>query len=109
MLFILLFFFFRNLGGLGFSLRLRDHLAAKFNEMKKTPNDVTQNPRAMAKLLKEANRVKTVLSANADHYAQIEGLLDEQDFRIQVMIKSINKSIQLHISMLVSIFSLIEI
>lgn len=59
--------------------------------MKKTPNDVTQNPRAMAKLLKEANRVKTVLSANADHFAQIEGLLDEQDFRVQVRIIQFSK------------------
>lgn len=75
---------FRTLGGLEMTLRLRDHLGKKFNEMKKTPNDVFKNPRAMAKLLKEANRVKVVLSANADHYAQVEGLLDDQDFRVQV-------------------------
>lgn len=74
----------RSLGGLEIQLRLRDYLATKFNEMKKTPNDVFQNPRAMAKLFKEAGRVKNVLSANADHYAQIEGLLDEKDFRIQI-------------------------
>lgn len=74
----------RNLGGLDLTLRLREHLAKKFNEMKKTPKDVRENPRAMAKLLKEANRVKTILSANADHFAQVEGLLDEQDFRVQV-------------------------
>lgn len=52
--------------------------------MKKTKNDVFQNPRAMAKLFKEAGRVKNVLSANVDHYAQVENLLDEQDFRYQV-------------------------
>ena len=29
------------------------------------------SPRAMAKLLKEAKRVKQVLSANIDHFAQV--------------------------------------
>ncbi|XP_072153821.1 hypoxia up-regulated protein 1 isoform X2 [Bemisia tabaci] len=76
--------FDRTLGGLEMTLRLRDYLAQKFNEMKKTDIDVTQNPRAMAKLFKEAGRVKTVLSANADHFAQIEGLLEGIDFRLKV-------------------------
>ncbi len=72
------------MGGLEIQTRLRDHLAKAFNEMKKTKNDVFKNPRAMAKLFKEAGRVKNVLSANVDHYAQIENLIDEQDFRFQV-------------------------
>lgn len=74
----------RTLGGLEIQVRLRDHLARAFNKMKKTKNDVTTNQRAMAKLFKEAGRVKNVLSANVDHYAQIENLMDEQDFRLQV-------------------------
>lgn len=74
----------RTLGGLDVQLRLRDHLAKKFNELKKTPSDVFKNPKAMAKLFKEAGRVKNVLSANADHFAQIEGLLDDKDFKMQV-------------------------
>lgn len=74
----------RTLGGLEMQIRLQKYLAQKFNEMKKTTNDVTANPRAMAKLFKEAGRVKNVLSANAEHYAQIEGLLDEQDFKVLV-------------------------
>ena len=53
------------------SLRLRDHLANAFNSLKKSKNDIRKNVRSMAKLLKEANRVKHVLSANADHYAQV--------------------------------------
>lgn len=65
-------------------LRLRDYLAKKFNEMEKTPNDVFKNPRAMGKLFKEAGRVKQVLSANADHFAQVEGLLDDKDFKLKV-------------------------
>ncbi|XP_046664978.1 hypoxia up-regulated protein 1 isoform X1 [Homalodisca vitripennis] len=74
----------RTLGGLEMQIRLRDYLAKKFNEMKKTTKDVFENHRAMAKLLKEAGRVKNVLSANVDHFAQIEGLLDEIDFKLQV-------------------------
>ncbi|XP_030745877.1 hypoxia up-regulated protein 1 [Sitophilus oryzae] len=71
----------RTLGGLEIQLRLRDFLGKKFNELKKTKNDVFKNPRAVAKLFKEAGRLKNVLSANAEHYAQIEGLIDEQDFK----------------------------
>uniref|UniRef100_A0A6B2EBB5 Hypoxia up-regulated protein 1 n=1 Tax=Phlebotomus kandelakii TaxID=1109342 RepID=A0A6B2EBB5_9DIPT len=74
----------RTLGGLEMQLRLRDYLATEFNKMKKTPTDVFTNPRALAKLFKEAGRLKNVLSANADHYAQIESLLDDQDFKLQV-------------------------
>lgn len=74
----------RSLGGLEIQIRLRDYLAKAFNDMKKTKNDVFESPKAMAKLFKEAGRVKNVLSANTDHYAQIENLLDEQDFRLQV-------------------------
>ncbi|XP_055963542.1 hypoxia up-regulated protein 1 isoform X2 [Sorex fumeus] len=78
--------FDRTLGGLEMELRLREHLADLFNEQRKgqKAKDVRENPRAMAKLLREANRVKTVLSANADHMAQIEGLMDDVDFKAKV-------------------------
>ncbi|XP_049634115.1 hypoxia up-regulated protein 1 isoform X3 [Suncus etruscus] len=78
--------FDRTLGGLEMELRLREHLAGLFNEQRKgqKAKDVRENPRAMAKLLREANRVKTVLSANADHMAQIEGLMDDVDFKAKV-------------------------
>lgn len=46
--------------------------------------DITENPRAMAKLLKEARRVRQVLSANTDHKAQIENVFEEKDFRMKV-------------------------
>lgn len=61
----------RNLGGLEMTLRLRDYLADVFNSQNKSSNRIQTNPRAMAKLLKEAERVKKVLSANADHTAQV--------------------------------------
>ncbi|KAM5319758.1 hypoxia up-regulated protein 1 isoform 1-T5 [Glossophaga mutica] len=78
--------FDRTLGGLEMELRLRDHLARLFNEQRKGQRgkDVRENPRAMAKLLREANRLKTILSANADHMAQIEGLMDDVDFKAKV-------------------------
>ena len=61
----------RTLGGVEFQLRLRDLLAGQFNQQKKTKNDVTKDVRAMQKLYKEAGRLKQVLSANADHFAQV--------------------------------------
>ena len=42
---------------------------------RKTSNSVFESPRAMAKLLKEAQRIKQVLSANSDHYAQVRHLV----------------------------------
>lgn len=74
----------RTLGGLEMQIRLQQHLAKEFDLLKKTPNSVFKSPRAMAKLFKEAGRVKLILSANADHYAQVEGLLDDIDFKLKV-------------------------
>ncbi|XP_062869814.1 hypoxia up-regulated protein 1 [Trichomycterus rosablanca] len=76
--------FDRTLGGFELELRLRDHLAKLFNDQKKSKKDVRENFRAMAKLLKEAQRLKMVLSANAEHAAQIEGLMDDIDFKAKV-------------------------
>ncbi|XP_016522599.1 hypoxia up-regulated protein 1 isoform X3 [Poecilia formosa] len=76
--------FDRSLGGFEMDLRLRDHLAKLFNDQKKSPKDVRENHRAMAKLLKEAQRLKTVLSANVDFMAQVEGLMDDIDFKAKV-------------------------
>ncbi|XP_076457852.1 hypoxia up-regulated protein 1-like isoform X2 [Babylonia areolata] len=74
----------RDLGGLEMTLRLRDHLAEVFNGQRQRSVRVQDNPRAMAKLMKEAERVKKVLSANTDHKAQVEGLLDGEDFSCKV-------------------------
>ncbi|XP_051902195.1 hypoxia up-regulated protein 1 [Hippocampus zosterae] len=76
--------FDRGLGGFEMDFRLRDHLAGLFNKQKKTTKDVRESPRAMAKLLKEAQRLKTVLSANVEFMAQVEGLIDEIDFKAKV-------------------------
>uniref|UniRef100_A0A1A8QHH5 Hypoxia up-regulated protein 1 n=1 Tax=Nothobranchius pienaari TaxID=704102 RepID=A0A1A8QHH5_9TELE len=73
-----------GLGGFEMDLRVRDHLAQVFNQQKKSPKDVKENHRAMAKLLKEAQRLKTVLSANMEFTAQVEGLMDDIDFKAKV-------------------------
>lgn len=62
----------RTLGGVDMQLRLRDHLIQRFNDLKKTTKDVSKDSRAIAKLFKEAGRLKNVLSANTDHYAQVK-------------------------------------
>ncbi|KAI6232774.1 hypothetical protein M3Y99_00988700 [Aphelenchoides fujianensis] len=74
----------RTTGGKDLTDRLRDHLVAEFRKKHKTSADITTNPRAMAKLWKEAERVKQVLSANTDHFAQIESVFEDKDFKVKV-------------------------
>ncbi|KAJ1346061.1 hypothetical protein KIN20_000742 [Parelaphostrongylus tenuis] len=76
--------FDRRLGGLEMTLRLRDLLVKKFNENYKSQKDITTSERAMAKLFKEAERLKQVLSANLDYFAQIESVHEDIDMRVQV-------------------------
>ncbi|KAF9300744.1 hypothetical protein BGZ74_007542 [Mortierella antarctica] len=66
----------RTLGGHEFDVRLQKFLAENV--------PVAQNERAMAKLLKEANRVKQILSANTETMASVENLMEEIDFRVKV-------------------------
>nr|XP_026494052.1 hypoxia up-regulated protein 1 isoform X1 [Vanessa tameamea] len=69
----------RTLGGLEMTLRLREHLIKAWEA--NGGGDVRASPRSMEKLFREAERVKIVLSANTEHYAQIESLLDDKDFK----------------------------
>eukprot|EP00124_Ichthyophonus_hoferi_P002404 Ihof_evm8s162 gene=Ihof_evmTU8s162 len=74
--------FDRTLGGLEFDLRLQEHLIKLFEKQKKGDHSIKirESPRAMAKMLKEAQRIKEVLSANVETFAQIEGVLPDVDF-----------------------------
>jgi hypoxia up-regulated 1 len=75
----------RHLGGGEMDLRLRDYLADQFTASTKgLERPIRENPRAMARLLREANRVKQILSANNDTYASVESLHEDHDFRIRV-------------------------
>lgn len=74
--------FDRYLGGFELQLRLREHLLGLFAEQSKQSVDkIRENKRAMAKLLKEAGRLKKVLSANTEHRAQIENVMNDIDFK----------------------------
>jgi hypoxia up-regulated 1 len=55
----------RNLGGLEMDHRLRNLIAKDFQ------GDISKNARAQAKLLKEAARVKQVLSVNAESTCRV--------------------------------------
>lgn len=76
----------RSVGGLALDELLRGHLANDFQTRSgsKLETPVTQNKRAMAKLMREANRVKHILSANAQSSAAVEGLAEDVDFRYKV-------------------------
>ncbi|GAU93545.1 HSP70-3 [Ramazzottius varieornatus] len=74
--------FDRTLGGLEIDLRLREHFIKKFGEQSK--KDAWKNPQALVKLLKEATRVKRILSANTETNAQVESLMDDVDFKTKI-------------------------
>jgi len=66
-------------------IRLRDHLAKLFAEQSKKPlTEITSNNRAMSKLFKEAGRLKKVLSANTEHKAQVENVMNDIDLKAMV-------------------------
>lgn len=78
--------FDRMLGGIDFDYRLRAHLLKAFQAGagKNLEGNVATNPRALAKLSKEATRVKKILSANTETISQVEGLYKDTDFRVDV-------------------------
>ncbi|KAI9258219.1 Hsp70 protein-domain-containing protein [Phascolomyces articulosus] len=75
--------FDRTLGGHEFDVRLQNLLVDKFNEKNPTL-DVRQSGNAMTRLLKEANRVKQILSANTETTASLESLYQDVDFKTKV-------------------------
>lgn len=73
----------RNVGGIEFDRRLREILADAFNAKHKG-KDIRKDKRGMAKLWKEAQRVKGILSANQEAVAQVESLAWDIDFKTKV-------------------------
>ncbi|KAM0747743.1 actin-like ATPase domain-containing protein [Meredithblackwellia eburnea MCA 4105] len=71
-----------TVGGYVFDRIVRDVMKADFEA--KTGKKLDGDKRAMAKLLKEAARVKQVLSANSESSGRIEGLIDDIDLRAVV-------------------------
>ncbi len=76
-----------SLGGLAFDARIVDFMATEFNEQwNKKRNDgeekdVRNYPRPMAKLRIQANKVKHVLSANAEFPIFIDALYDDTNYQ----------------------------
>ncbi|GAA5891468.1 hypothetical protein JCM8208_007291 [Rhodotorula glutinis] len=77
-----------EVGGYVFDRIVRDLLVEAFDDsvgkQLAKGKKVIDDKRAMAKLLKEATRVKQVLSANTAANARIEGLIDDLDFRTEI-------------------------
>lgn len=73
----------RFLGGFDMQLRLRDHLiglfAKKYNIKE---SKIYERGKSVSKFLKEAGRIKRVLSANNDHTVRIESVIDDKDFAL---------------------------
>ncbi|TFK82826.1 actin-like ATPase domain-containing protein [Polyporus arcularius HHB13444] len=69
----------RYTGGTELTRRLRDLLLNDFQ--KRYKRDISNDKRAMAKLWKEAGRVKTILSANNEAQATIESLAYDLDYK----------------------------
>lgn len=74
--------FDRTTSGTELDRRLREILANDF--VKKHKKDIRQDKRGMAKLWKEAGRVKTILSANADAMASVESIAFDIDYRSKI-------------------------
>ncbi|KAG6857031.1 hypothetical protein H0H87_010704 [Tephrocybe sp. NHM501043] len=72
----------RNTGGIEFDKRLRQMLVETFNA--KYKKDIREDKKGMAKLWKEAGRVKAILSANTEANSAVESLAWDIDFRSKV-------------------------
>jgi hypoxia up-regulated 1 len=70
-----------SLSGNELDRRLQRYMAQEFQ---KIHFDIMGDERAMAKLLREANRCKTILSANQLVFASVEGLSDGVDMKMKI-------------------------
>ncbi|CCM00707.1 uncharacterized protein FIBRA_02747 [Fibroporia radiculosa] len=74
--------FDRSIGGTELDRRLRELMISDFQRRHK--RDIRSDKRGMAKLWKEAGRVKAILSANADAMATVESLAFDIDYRSKI-------------------------
>ncbi|KAK0480495.1 Hsp70 protein-domain-containing protein [Armillaria luteobubalina] len=72
----------RTVGGTELDRRLRELLVNDF--VNKHKRDIRRDKRGMAKLWKEASRVKAILSANTEAVASVESVAFDIDFRTKV-------------------------
>ncbi|KAK4520083.1 uncharacterized protein ATC70_008213 [Mucor velutinosus] len=78
--------FDRTLGGHELDVRLQQLLVAGFMKANagRVSTDIKTSSGAMTRLMKEANRVKQILSANTETMASIESLHEGIDFKLKV-------------------------
>ncbi|KAI8325666.1 actin-like ATPase domain-containing protein, partial [Martensiomyces pterosporus] len=80
------------LGGQELDFIVREFLAEKFAASNPSASDIKTSARAMNRLLKEAKRVKTILSANTEAAASVEGLHEGIDFRTRITREDLEKA-----------------
>lgn len=75
-----------NVNGYLFDINLAKWLADNFDNQpsRKGKNKARDSPSAMAKILKEANKAKEVLSANKETSVYIESLIDDVDLKATI-------------------------
>lgn len=81
-----------DIGGIHLDIAVRDIIIDKFIA-KTGRNDVKDDARAIAKLTKEAVRVKNILSANQEAQISIESVYDDIDFRSTISRTELEKAI----------------
>ena len=69
----------RHFGGRNFDKALVDHLAKEFKEKFKV--DIYTNPKALTRVATAVEKLKKILSANAQAPLSIESLMDDKDVR----------------------------
>lgn len=76
-----------DVGGYQFDLNLANWLADEYDNQpsRKGKARSRDSPAAMAKLIKEANRAKEVLSANKETSVYVEALMDDRDLKATVL------------------------
>ncbi|KAI6112082.1 heat shock protein 70 family [Pisolithus croceorrhizus] len=82
----------RSTGGTELDRRLREILIEAF--INKHKRDIRKDKRGMAKLWKEAGRIKSILSANTDATATVESLAFDIDFKAKITRAQFEKSCQ---------------
>ncbi|ESZ90341.1 hypothetical protein SBOR_9275 [Sclerotinia borealis F-4128] len=92
----------RTLGGDSLNAIIVDHMIAKFVESPKaqkvsaTAEKVQAHGRAAAKLWKEAERLRQILSANSNAQASFEGLYEDVDFKYKISRAEFEKIAEAH-------------
>jgi hypoxia up-regulated 1 len=73
-----------NVGGANFDVALANLFVAHVRKTQPSYDPLEGTHRGWARLLKEAEKVKEVLSANTEYWARVEGLTSDYDFVMKI-------------------------